>query len=109
MPAELTRTSTLPNVSRHSATTRRGAPGSTRSTTIWCIRAPRFSTSSRVSPPSSSTVGTNTSAPAAASATVNACPSPVFPPVTTAVRPASEKLASEKLSRSDSRSISHGA
>ncbi len=96
MPAEFTSTSTAPNASRQPSTTRRAAPGSSRSTRSSWIRAPAASTRARVSPPSSSTEGTYTSAPAVASATVKAWPSPVFPPVTTAVRPASEKWSSEK-------------
>ena len=41
------------------------------------------------------TLGTNTSAPALASASENAWPSPVLPPVTMAFLPASEKKSIE--------------
>ena len=49
-----------------------------------------------VLPSSSVTLGTNTSAPALASASVKAWPSPVLPPVTMAFLPASEKKSIEK-------------
>jgi hypothetical protein len=41
-------------------------------------------------------LGAYTFAPAAASARLKACPSPVLPPVTMAFRPASENRSSEK-------------
>jgi hypothetical protein len=51
--------------------------------------------SSRVEPSSSIMLGTKTLAPPLASASANAWPSPVFPPVTMAVRPLREKKSIE--------------
>src|SRR5664279_3118764 len=90
IPAELTRMSTEPKVSAHSSTTRAHTPGWVMSTVISSNRRPSASISRRVVPSSAAMLGTNRFAPAFASATANACPRPLLPPVTTAFFPVNE-------------------
>ena len=100
MPALLIRMSTEPSASRSRRRPARGAPGSI------CRPASRIRAPARLDQgPGLALVvdhrGTNTSAPPLASASANACPRPVLPPVSTAVgRPAkSGRARSRRLPR----------
>ncbi len=95
MPALLTRMSTPPKRSTQVSMTRAAAPGAVMSVFRNSWRRPAASMSRPVSPSSSITLGTKTSAPAFASASEKARPSPVLPPVTMALLPASEKKSIE--------------
>jgi hypothetical protein len=84
MPALLTRMSTVPNASTQDSTTRAGSPARVMSVSRKANCCPVASMSCRVVPSSSAKLGTNTLAPAAASALANPWPSPELPPVTIA-------------------------